>query len=489
MNVALWLERAGRSHPTRPAIAVGTGAALEYGALARRSAGMATALRTHHRLEPGDRVAIVAKNHPQYVEALFAIWWAGLVAVPVNAKLHATEVAWILEHCGARLAYTSADCEASTSGVPTLTFGTEAYERDAADEPADVTPRGPDDLAWLFYTSGTTGRPKGAMLTHRNLMAMSLSFLTGVDPTQPTDALLHAAPMSHGSGLYALPVVCRAAVNVVPESGGFDADEVLACAAARPGTSMFAAPTMVRRLVEAPGEPAGAGFRSLIWGGAPMMVSDVLRALDRFGPCLTQIYGLGETPMTISVLAKDVVATRDLERLGSAGTVSPVVDVRIADDGEILVRGDTVMRGYWDDPDATARALAEGWLHTGDVGELTPDGYLHLRDRAKDLIISGGSNIYPREVEEVLTEHQAVTEVAVIGRPDPEWGEIVVAYVVGDASPEALDRFCLERIARFKRPKVYVKVDALPKSNYGKILKKELRDLDAQAPLATKVGA
>ena len=256
---------------------------------------------------------------------------------------------------------------------------------------------------------------------------------------------------------------------------------------------MFAAPTMIKRMVASSADCNAANIRTLVWGGAPMYVEDALAALDRFGPCLAQIYGQGEAPMTITTLPKEDIADRDhprwRERLGSAGRPYACVEVMVADGndvavapgetGEIMVRGDVVMAGYWQNADATASSLRGGWLHTGDVGIVDAEGYLHLKDRSKDLIISGGSNIYPREVEEVLLTHGAVREVSVIGRPDREWGEVVVAYVVGDAKREDLDTLCLEHIARFKRPKDYVFVEALPKNNYGKILKTELREQDA----------
>jgi long-chain acyl-CoA synthetase len=250
---------------------------------------------------------------------------------------------------------------------------------------------------------------------------------------------------------------------------------------------------MIKRLVESSDDCDPAHIRTLIWGGAPMYVEDALRALDRFGPRLAQIYGQGEAPMTITSLSMVEIADRDhprwRERLGSAGKAYACVEVRVAgqndqpltpgEAGEILSRGDVNMAGYWRNDEASAAALRGGWLHTGDVGAFDEEGYLHLKDRSKDLIISGGSNIYPREVEEVLLTHAAVREVSVIGRPDREWGEVVVAYVVGEADARELDALCLDRIARFKRPKDYVFVDALPKNNYGKILKTELRSLDA----------
>jgi long-chain acyl-CoA synthetase len=497
MNIAGWLDRAGRTHSRLPAIACGD-VTSDYGHFASRAAALASGLK-RLGLEPGDRVAVIAHNCPEYLEILFGAWWGGFVAVPVNAKLHPAEIGWILDHAGARIAFVSADLAGDLSGhAPAalsefVTIGSQAYRRLTTGDPGLLVACAPDDLAWLFYTSGTTGRPKGAMLTHRNLFAMSLAYLADVDPTHPGDALLHAAPMSHGSGLYGIAHVCRMAVNAIPESGSFDASEVLRFLCGRPRASMFAAPTMIRRLVDCPDDLDPAGIRTLVWGGAPMHVADAVRALDRFGPCLAQIYGQGETPMTTTVLSKADIAERThprwLERLGSAGIANSAVEVRVADDadrdlpageaGEVLVRGETVMAGYWQ------AALRGGWLHTGDIGAFDADGYLTLKDRSKDLIISGGANIYPREVEEVLLSHPEVREASVIGRPDPEWGEIVVAYVCGRASVEELDRMCLERIARFKRPKDYVMLPSLPKNNYGKILKTELRRMDRARTDAT----
>jgi long-chain acyl-CoA synthetase len=288
--------------------------------------------------------------------------------------------------------------------------------------------------------------------------------------------------------------VARIGVNVVPDSGGFDAAEMLSLFDAWPRASMFGAPTMIKRLTDCAAGCDPANIGTIVWGGAPMYVEDALRALDRFGPHFAQIYGQGESPMTITVLTKEEIADREhprwRERLASAGRPYACVESIVADaednplpsgeTGEILARGDVVMAGYWRNPEATAATLRGGWLHTGDVGSFDDEGYLTLRDRSKDVIISGGSNIYPREVEEVLLQHESVREASVIGRPDSEWGEVVVAYVVGEATPSELDRVCLERIARFKRPKDYVFVPSLPKNNYGKILKTELRTLDAK---------
>jgi long-chain acyl-CoA synthetase len=498
MNLALWLARAGLSHPLLPAAATGTRVVATYGALAERAAKLAGALRTRFKLAPGDRVAVAAKNSAAYLELMYGIWHAGLAAVPANAKLHGAELGYILEHSGARVCFASdgLDTEiaphAPSSLERMIVIGSREYEALFTADATPPAPRDGNDLAWLFYTSGTTGRPKGAMLTHRVLAQASFAYATEVDAVTPGDAILHAAPMSHGSGLYIMAHVARLGVQVIPESGGFEPEEIFQLFGAHKRVSMFAAPTMIKRLVDCPAEANARNVRTLIWGGAPMYVEDALAALDRFGPRLAQIYGQGESPMTISTLSKEDIANRDhprwRERLGSAGRPYACLEVMVADGddkpvssgemGEILCRGDVVMPGYWRNEEATAQSLRGGWLHTGDVGAFDEEGYLHLKDRSKDLIISGGSNIYPREVEEVLLTHPAVREVSVIGRPDREWGEVVVAYVVGDAERPALDALCLARIARFKRPKDYVFVSALPKNNYGKILKTELRALD-----------
>jgi long-chain acyl-CoA synthetase len=499
MNIASWLARAGLSHPRLAAVGCGARVVRSYGDLAGRAARLAGALQ-RLGLEAGDRVAIVAKNCVDYVEVVHGIWHGGFAAVPANAKLHGRELGYILEHSGARVCFATPglDSELAPHAPESLerliVIGSREYETLFTADPAPVAPRDSNDLAWLFYTSGTTGRPKGAMLTHRNLAQASFAYLTDVDPAAPGDSVLHAAPMSHGSGLYMMAHVARMAVNVVPESGGFEPDEIFQLFAHWRSMSMFAAPTMVKRMVDYGGDIDPASIRTIVYGGAPMYVEDALKALDRFGPRLAQIYGQGEAPMTITTLSKQDIADRAhprwLERLASAGRPYSCVDVMVADGddralpvgeaGEILCRGDVVMPGYWRNPEASAQTLRGGWLHTGDVGVFDADGYLTLKDRSKDMIISGGSNIYPREVEEVLLKHSAVREASVIGRPHPEWGEIVVAYVVGDAGANELDELCLSEIARFKRPKDYVFVDALPKNNYGKILKTELRALDSK---------
>lgn len=511
MNLARLLVKSARPFAARPAVSVGHEPRFSYGELARRAAALGGALRDRFGFAPGDRVVLAMTNCAAYYEALFGVWHAGLAAVPVNAKLHPREHAYILGDSGARLVLaTPALAEAlapAAAGIEGLEAVLSVEERDylrmTAGEPAAPWDRGrADDLAWLFYTSGTTGRPKGAMLTHRNLLMMTLSYFADIDPVAPEDSMIHAAPMSHGSGLYGLPHIAKGANNVIPASGGFDPAETLALIEAHRGATMFFAPTMVTRLIDSPaiGATELGNLKTIVYGGGPMYVEDLLRALDRLGPRLAQIYGQGESPMTITALSKAVHADsahpRYRQRLASAGVARTDVEVMVADaegrplatgeSGEVLVRGAVVMAGYWRNEAASAEALRGGWLHTGDVGSLDEDGFLTLKDRAKDLIVSGGANIYPREVEEVLLKHPDVREVSVVGRPHPEWGEEVVAFVVphpGRRVAEAeLDALCLDHIARFKRPRAYRFLDELPTNNYGKVLKTELRRLLEDRP-------
>jgi len=503
MNLALWLDRHAKARPDAPAILSGTRRHASFGELAARAAGLAGHLRKTLRLNAGDRVLILARNHPAWLEGLFGIWWAGLVAVPVNAKLHAREVAWILAQSGARTMLITSDWAGSldevltgANSVNTLVIDSREYSQAASAEPFPLETLTAETAAWLFYTSGTTGRPKGATLTHGNLAAMCDNYFAQVDGIAQEDCILHAAPLSHGSGLYALPHLLAGAAQVVPESGAFDENEIVSMLENLQGVTMFAAPTMVKRLVQHSGwtERALAGLKTIVYGGGPMYVADALDAMRIFAGRLVQIYGQGETPMTITVLGKSVFAdsahARFQERLASVGVPFSGVEVEVRDEsgqalpagevGEICVRGATVMAGYWNQPEATAATLRDGWLWTGDLGSFDADGFLTLKDRSKDLIISGGSNIYPREVEEVLLTHPDVVEVSVIGQADAEWGENVVAFVVGRngfADAAQLDAHCLAHIARFKRPKLYRFVDALPKNAYGKVLKTALRDL------------
>ncbi|MBM3517838.1 MAG: long-chain fatty acid--CoA ligase [Alphaproteobacteria bacterium] len=442
MNLANYLLRAGRSHGEWPALYLGDALWADYATFARRAAGLAATLTGRFGLAAGDRVALFMRNCPQYLELQYACWWAGLAVVPVNNRLHERELAFILENSGARILFVSHDlaekgmAAAGHAGcVERVLMGDDGEQRAmAAADAIGMVPVMPRDLAWLFYTSGTTGRPKGAMLSHRNLMVMTLTFFIDIDEVSPRGTVVHAAPISHGAGLWALPFVARGARQAIPESGGFEPEELYRLIGRHPEVAFFAAPTMVKRFVEYPSDADTSNLKGILYGGGPMYVADAKRALQRFGPKLVQAYGQGESPMTITVLSRadhvDTAHPRHEERLASVGHAQSCVEVRVVDSedrdlptgetGEVLVRGDVVMEGYWRNEEATARALADGWLHTGDVGAFDADGYLTLKDRSKDMIISGGSNIYPREIEEVLLTHPDVLECAVVGRPHPE---------------------------------------------------------------------
>jgi len=459
MNIANFLHRSARVFGDRPALAVGTKVVKSYEALSIRAASLSSGLQRKFGLKAGDRVAFAMKNCPEYWELMFACWHGGFAAVPMNAKLHAKEFDYIVANSGAKACFFDAKDFEGINAQPRQPFESR-----------------PDDLAWLFYTSGTTGVPKGAMLTHRNLLFASQAYFADIDKLGPGDAILHAAPLSHGSGLYGVPHFAAGAANVIPESGGFDAEELFDLLDAWPGSSFFAAPTMIVRLLASPAARRPTHLKTISYGGAPMYVADSLRAIDLFGgEHLYQLFGQGESPMTIAGLPQEFHVRR--ESLETCGFARTGVEVRVLDSGEIVTRSDCVMAGYWDNPEASAKALAGGWLHTGDLGRMDARGFLTILDRSKDMIISGGSNIYPREIEEVLLRHPSVAECSVVGRPHAEWGEEVVAFVVrkNPVEPSELDDLCLSNIARFKRPREYRFVESLPKNNYGKVLKTALR--------------
>ncbi|WP_299560300.1 AMP-binding protein [uncultured Sulfitobacter sp.] len=490
MNPAEWLHRTALRDSARPALLSADQPVMDYVGFRDAAARLGTGL-VAQGVEQGDRVAIFMGNRIEYLIALYGVWFCGAVAVPINAKLHPKEADWIIENAGADLTLSDDKLGPDLSGQWISVDGAAWDNLLSFDPMSRPVVLDPDDMAWLFYTSGTTGKPKGVMMTCGNIAAMAYSYLADVDDVLPDDAILYAAPMSHGAGIYNFMHVMRGARHVVPQSGGFDPGEILAHGKSVGSISMFAAPTMVRRLVDharATGQ-TGEGLRTITYAGGPMYEADILDAVDTMGARFVQVYGQGECPMGITVLPRQDVTDRDhprwRARLNSVGTAQSTVLVRIFDEtgaecpagetGEIAVRGATVMKGYWQNPEATEQTIRNGWLWTGDMGAMDEDGYVTMRDRSKDMIISGGSNIYPREVEEVLLSHSDVSEVAVVGRPHPEWGEEVIAFVVGGADPQDLDAHCLERIARFKRPKNYVFVPDLPKNNYGKVLKTELR--------------
>ena len=511
MNLALFMDRARRLNGEQPAISTGKKVAQSYGSLGSRVARLAAAMRKLTVNHEAARIGIFMENCPQYLEVLFACWYAGVVAVPVNAKLHPEELKYILTESNCEVALTTSKLSNSIAEyLPSnvrhwLEVDSGRYDSLLAGEmeaPANVRP---EDPAWIFYTSGTTGKPKGAVLTHGNLIAMASCYFLDIDPKGPWDSIIHAAPMSHGSGLYSIPHVMKASCHVIPEGSSFDANETLELTNRWQNSVLFAAPTMVKNLVSAAKEGKENHLRLIIYGGGPMYLADCKDAIAQFGPeKLVQLYGQGESPMTITSLGPEIHGALDdpawETRISSVGTAQSLVQVKIANEsgdqltngdiGEVLVKGPTVMSGYLNNPVETQRAIRHGWLHTGDYGQLDDAGFLTLMDRRHDLIISGGTNIYPREVEEALSHHEDIAEVAVIGKVDPEWGQRVIAYVVfknqKSLSFEQLENLCLSSIARFKRPKEYRVVDTLPKNNYGKIAKTAIRELEASMDAASQ---
>ena len=510
MNTGTLLTHSARHFPDKRAIVHGP-RILTYAQLDRRTNQLANAL-DKLGLSPQDHVAILMRNCPEMLEATFACFKMGCGAVPINFRLHPSEFGFIVNHSQAKVVIVSPEFNDSIQQIREnlphakhLITISEAegelldYESLLVSESDQFDDREvmPEDVAWLFYTSGTTGQPKGAMLTHRNLMAMTVGFFADMCPGFGFDeAVLHAAPLSHGSGLYALPNIAKAATNVILESKSFDPNLVLKTIERQRVTNFFGAPTMIKKLIDSPqiDQYDHRSLKAIVYGGAPMLVDDLTKAIEKFGPCLVQLYGQGEAPMTITYLRhQDHVLDDDAvhrKRLGSAGFARTDVEVQIVDSddhplsagklGQIVTRSDLVMKGYWRNPEATAKALKNGWLHTGDIGYMDERGYLFIMDRSNDMIISGGENIYPREVEEVLVQHPAVREVAVLGIPDPEWGEAIKAVVSlapgKTASEVELINFCKDHIASYKKPKSIVFVDELPKNNYGKIMKRELRE-------------
>ena len=509
-NICYFLTRTARQRGDSVAILHGN-TARSYTWLDDQVSRLAGGLR-QLGLKPGDRVGLVLEGEPRGLIALLAPLRAGMVIVPMNPKLHPKEQLFALRNCGAKAIIISGafregflECEpgieralavvgmdsAGQAGVHDFQQLIDASPPHAADEEMAG-----DGLAWLFYTSGTTGKPKGAMLTHRNLIAMAASLLVDVDPVTASDRLAYLAPLSHSTGLMSFHHIARGSGHVFPTFSGFRTAPFYQMVERHRVTTAFMVPTMIQSMLDDPSHRNHdmSSLRTVFYGGAPSYVERMKEAVRTFGPIFVQGFAQAEAPMACASLPKsghDLDDPRVEHRLASAGRENSLVQVRIfgPDDrevapgtpGEIVVRGPIVMAGYWDNPQATASALRNGWLHTGDVGHLDADGYLFITDRLKDMIISGGSNIYPREIEEVLYAHPGVHEATVFGVPDPKWGERVIAAVVPKPGIELAEQdlidWCKQHLASFKKPSEVRFLRELPKSGYGKILKRETRKL------------
>ncbi|HEY3604545.1 MAG TPA: AMP-binding protein [Sporichthyaceae bacterium] len=488
MNTGDLLTNAARSHPDHPAF-IFQGASRTYRESDARAAGLARAL-VAAGVARGDRVALYLHNCPEYLEAIFAILKLGGVVVPLNATFTADEVAWHLADSGATVLIADAEVDASVRVIGSVELSDLMGRHDSA--PFAAVHVEADDLAWIAYSSGTTGRPKGAMLTHGGLIHQCLTTLADVERMEQHHVGMHAAPLSHGSGHNALAFTMKACTQVIHQRWGFDASLFLQQVEQYRVAALFLVPTQIKLIVEHPDLPRRdlSSLQWLCYGGAPMYREDQKRALRALGPVLVQIFGQAESPMSGTVLTRDEHSIEDGDgRERSVGRVRVGMELRILDGaqrevppgeaGEICLRGPTLMAGYWQRPEATAATLVDGWLHTGDVGMLDEHGYLFILDRLKDMIISGGLNVYPHEIEDVLLTHPAVAEACVIGVPDEKWGEAVRAVVVpvpgAHIDAGELIAFSGRHLAGYKKPKAVDVVEALPRTSYGKIAKREVR--------------
>ena len=510
-NVAHILRRAAERSPDDIAVidldAPGDGR-ISYAEQWDRVLRVAGGLRAAG-LVPGDRVAMLLRNSPVYIDVFLGAAAAGLVVVPLNVRLLAEDHLHMVRDSGARLLVAEAGLVADrpmVAEVPEL--GVALVDDGYAGEPAGarrydellasgtvgdvVTPRGADDLLSLMYTSGTTGLPKAVMLTHGSWQ-IETELTVELLRFEPGEITLHMAPLTHGAGFLVLPTFVVGGRNLLARA--FSAPRTLALLREEGVTGGFFVPSMVRMLLDA--DPSGApirhSLRRFFYAGSPMDTDTLREAVERFGPVLVQSFGQMESPMFLTLLSSDDhrrAVDGDRPALArSAGRVVPGVDLRLLDDdgnavppgtpGEVVVRAPQTMAGYWNRPDATAEALRDGWLHTGDVGYLDDEGCLFLVDRKKDMIITGGSNVYAREVEDVLLSLPDVRDAAVIGTPDRLWGEAVTAVLVaehGGRPTAAVLTACRDRLAGYRVPKRVVWVDALPRNAYGKVLKRELRE-------------
>jgi acyl-CoA synthetase (AMP-forming)/AMP-acid ligase II len=435
-------------------------------------------------LEPGDRVSVLMPNGIDGVVVYYALAKSGLVRVPLNVRETAREHAYKVEDSQSRGLVHAGEAPATTD-VMIRADELEALIASAPDGPCAVV-RDVEEPLRLAYTGGTTGKPKAVVLTTRSEMAEVANFLVDLVPDlTPRSVMLHAAPITHGSGAFFLPHLVKGAPQVVVDK--FSSAAFLEAAVKHVATHTFMVPTMIAMLLEDPATAtADLKLQRICYGGAPIASSVLQRGIDLLGPVFTQLYGQAEAPLAITCLQP---WEHTPERLTSAGKPYTFVEVDVRDAagtslprggvGEIMTRGPHTMSRYWRRPEATAETIdADGWLHTGDIGQLDDSGYLYLLDRRHDVIISGGFNVYPREVEDVLLSHPAVVEAAVVGLADDKWGERVCAAVVlrsPATSDEVLD-FCNDRLAGFKRPRVVELWDALPKSPVGKSLRREVRD-------------
>ncbi len=505
MNLSHVLLQASRRFPDEPGFIWGD-RSWSWREINARVDAMAAALR-HAGIVKGDRVLVQSKNCSQMFETMFVCFRLGAVWVPTNYRQLPEEIAYLAQSSGAVLMICHADfpahAAAARAAAPSMRCvitlggsGPDNYEGllgQFAGQTAGMAAVEYDDPCWFFYTSGTTGRPKAAVLTHGQMGFVITNHLADLMPgAGPAAASLVVAPLSHGAGIHQLVQVARAVKTVLPKDEKLNPHDVWALVERWRVSNMFTVPTILKILVEDPsaGDFDHSSLRHVIYAGAPMYREDQKRALARLGPCLVQYFGLGEVTGNITVLAPGEHSPDDaVARIGTCGVERLGMEISIQNDaglavgsgetGEICVCGPAVFAGYYNDAAANAKAFRNGWFRTGDLGHLDAQGFLFITGRASDMYISGGSNIYPREIEEKLLQHPAVAEAVVLGMPDPTWGEVGVAVLVLDPGQQwdsaEFSVWLESRVTRYKLPKKVVIWDALPKSGYGKVTKALIR--------------
>lgn len=509
-NLAHFLTRNARRLADRPAL-IGDAGTLTWAQLDTRVDALAAAMRDRFGLTPGDRVLVQSANNFEITETMLACWRIGAVWVPANYRMRPDEVAYLAQKSDVALMVCEAAFPDHAAGcvdaAPALTevirigdgadFGVAYDDLIAAHDGTPVPNAAVDRDApcWLFFTSGSTGRPKAVVLTHGQLTFTALNHLNDLMPaTGPDDVSLVVAPLSHGAGMHQLANIAAGAVSVLLPAGRFDPDAAWRLVAEHGVTNMFTVPTIVKMLTEHPAVDAHehSSLRYVIYAGAPMYREDQKHALRKLGPVLVQYFGLGEVTGAITVLPprdhhlddtpEARVGTCGIERTGLHVTIQDDAGVELAPDetGEICVAGPAVCAGYFRDDGANEKAFRDGWFRTGDLGHMDAQGYLFITGRSSDMYISGGSNVYPREIEEVMLTHPALSEVAILGVPHPRWGEVglAVCTCTADAQPDESEITAMleGKLARYKLPQAYVFLDEMPKTGYGKITKKLVRE-------------
>lgn len=508
-NLSHYLTRNASRWPLRPALHW-EDRSWNWAELDRRVSALSTALRGEFGISKGDAILVQAQNSNQMVETMLAAFRLGAVWVPCNFRQAPGETAFASVKAQAKLFVCDAEFREQAEAVKlerpglagVITIGESDFGLDY--ESLVSTHSGPDfanetvtydDPCWLFFTSGSTGRPKAVVLTHGQIGFVVVNYLADLLPgTNEQDASLVIAPLSHGAGLQQIAQLPAGTAHVLMPRGGFNPAVAFELIERHRVSNLFTVPTIVKRLVEDPAVDRydHSSLRHVIYAGAPMYREDQKRALEKLGPVLVQYYGLGEVTGNITVLRPQDHFLEDgpQARVGTCGTERTGIEISIQDDdgnllkpgetGEVCVVGAAVCAGYLEDKAANSKSFRNGWFRTGDIGHMDEERFLYLTGRASDMYISGGSNVYPKEIEEVLLAHPDVSEVAILGIPDAQWGEIGLAVCVASTgktvSEAELSAFLTGKIARYKMPARYLFIDEMPTSAYGKITKKLVRE-------------